>query len=140
MSVVHLRRTDESRERGNPVLCSGETARDLPALLLLVLLALPARADSVTSTWHLDESPGSTTVTSDDGFVGTFEDDGHGTGPVLVSPSTYDASAGMLTFDGHGRVIVLDEPALDPFTEPFSVTVHVRTPRSSPTRRSGTST
>src|SRR5512143_4345031 len=99
----------------------------LPALLLLVLLALPARADGVTSTWHLDESPGSTTVTSDDGFVGTFEDDGHGTGPVLVSPSTYDASAGMLTFDGHGRVIVPDDPALRPFPQPFSVSVHART-------------
>jgi hypothetical protein len=46
---------------------------------------------------------------------------------VLVSPSTFDASAGMLTFDGHGRVVVPDDPALDPFTEPFSVTVHVRT-------------
>ncbi len=94
--------------------------------LLLIVLALPARADATSFVWHLDEAPGSTTVTSVNGYVGTLHHHG-GTGAVLISPSTYDASAAMLTFDGHGRVIVPDDDALDPRKRPFSVTVHVRT-------------
>jgi hypothetical protein len=95
---------------------------------MLALGALPARAATVTSTWHLDESPGSTTVTSDDGYVGTLENDGsESASPVLVSPSTWDDSNAMLSFDGHGRVVVPDASGLDPYTSPFSVTVHVNT-------------
>jgi hypothetical protein len=33
----------------------------------------------------------------------------------------------MLSFDGHGRVVVPDDDALDPNTAPFSVTVHINT-------------
>jgi hypothetical protein len=100
----------------------------LPAFVLVFALAFPARADTATVTWHMDEAPGSTTITDATGtYTGTLENDGAGASPTLVSPSTFDASNAMMSFDGHGRVVVPDADALDPNTAPFSVTVHVDT-------------
>lgn len=83
-----------------------------------IAIAVPANAATVDA-WSFDEPDGSSTVTSSDGRVGTLENDGTSSGVTL--------SAGELHFDGHGRVVVPHDDALNPYDQPFTVSVEART-------------
>lgn len=87
--------------------------------LSALLLVTPARAQTV-NVWSMGEADGSQTVTSSLGDVGTLQDrNGDPVGVQVLN--------NQLVFDGNGRVVVPDEPGLDPQTQPFTVQVTVNT-------------
>jgi hypothetical protein len=88
------------------------------AMAAVVAFALPASAATL-DTWTFDEPDGSPTVTSSAGHVGTLENDGGSLG--------VEVSGGALRFDGHGRVLVPHDDALNPYDQPFTVSVEART-------------
>jgi hypothetical protein len=83
-----------------------------------MVLAVPANAATIDA-WTFGEPDGSPTVTSSNGHVGTLENDGTSSGVAL--------SAGELHFDGHGRVVVPHDDSLNPYDQPFTVSVEART-------------
>lgn len=87
--------------------------------IVVASLVLAPAAYAATTAWTFSEPNGSTRVTSNNGVVGTLQQ--QSSNGVVVSN-------GRLVFNGHGRVVVPEAVAdLDPGSRPFSVSAQVST-------------
>jgi hypothetical protein len=94
--------------------------RALITASVVALMSSSAPASAASTAWRFSEPDGSRTVISDNGVVGTLQNDGDPNGVVLKS--------GRLAMNGHGRVVVPESAAdLDPRAAPFTASARVNT-------------